>query len=134
MCNIIFKDLEHENFYFEYLPQAKYPDGYHKALIYLLGVSEVTRTHFEQIYNIGTGCIKPECLHQEWTTDSVRKIIRLAFNLYTGWIPTADIGHNEYERSEECGQYSVNEIFSCTYALYFWESIKLRWPEYTKNQ
>ena len=52
MCNVKFKNLEHENFYSENLPLAGYEDGYHRALIYLLGVSEDTRTHFKQIYNI----------------------------------------------------------------------------------
>lgn len=45
MCNIKFKNLEHENFYSENLPLAGYEDGYHRALIYLLGVSEETRLY-----------------------------------------------------------------------------------------
>ncbi len=111
MCNIRFKNLEHENFYCENLPQTRYPDGYHKALIYLLGVSEVTRTHFKQIYNIEAGCIKPGCLYEEWTTGNDRKIIRLAFNLYTGWTPIVRAGHSEQEKLEECSRYSINELF-----------------------
>lgn len=134
MCNIKFKNLEHENFYSENLPLAGYEDGYHRALIYLLGVSEETRTHFKQIYNIETGCIKSECLYEEWTTGSGRKIMRLAFNLYTGWTPTIRAFSDEREKLEECSRYSIDELFCCDYAPYFWEAIKLRYPEYTKKQ
>lgn len=80
------------------------------------------------------GCIKPECLYEEWTTGSGRKIMRLAFNLYTGWTPTIRAFSDEREKLEECSRYSINELFCCDYAPYFWEAIKLRYPEYTKNQ
>lgn len=36
--------------------------------------------------------------------------------------------HKEYLPSEN---YSVAEIFCCGYAPYYWEAIKIRYPEYT---
>ena len=62
--HMVFADEEHEKFYYEKLKQARYQDCYHKALIYILGISEDTRNHFSQIYDISQGtssrnaCIK----------------------------------------------------------------------------
>ncbi len=38
--HMVFANEEHEKFYFEKLEQARYQDCYHKALIYILGISE----------------------------------------------------------------------------------------------
>ena len=64
MAHMVFKDRKHEKFYYGKLAQARYQDCYHKALIYVLGISEDTRNHFSQIYDIKSGYIRPECLHQ----------------------------------------------------------------------
>ena len=40
--HMVFYNEEHEKFYFEKLQQARYQDCYHKALIYILGISEDT--------------------------------------------------------------------------------------------
>ena len=64
-------------------------------------IKKKIRAHFKQIYNIETGYIKSECLYEEWTTGSGRKIIRLAFNLYTGWTPTIRTFPDEQEKLED---------------------------------
>ena len=66
--HMVFANEEHEKFYYEKLEQARHQDCYHKALIYILGISEDTRNHFSQIYDIKSGYIKTECLHQGWQT------------------------------------------------------------------
>ena len=66
--HMVFANEEHERFYYEKLEQARYQDCYHKALIYILGISEDTRNHFSQIYDMKSGYVKPECLHQGWQT------------------------------------------------------------------
>ncbi|MCI8751738.1 MAG: hypothetical protein HFH66_10305, partial [Lachnospiraceae bacterium] len=38
--HMVFADEEHEKFYYEKLKKARYQDCYHKALIYILGISE----------------------------------------------------------------------------------------------
>ena len=53
--HMVFANEKHEKFYFEKLEQARYQDCYHKALIYILGISEDTRNHFSQIYDIKSG-------------------------------------------------------------------------------
>ncbi len=37
--HMVFTNEEHERFYYEKLEQARYQDCYHKALIYILGIS-----------------------------------------------------------------------------------------------
>ena len=37
--HMVFANEEHEKFYYEKLEQARYQDCYHKALIYILGIS-----------------------------------------------------------------------------------------------
>lgn len=66
--HMVFADDEHEKFYYEKLEQARYQDCYHKALIYVLGISEDTRKHFSQIYDInGQPCPYQPCagIHAE---------------------------------------------------------------------
>lgn len=134
ITHMVFANKQHKKFYYEKLEQARYQDCYHKALIYILGISENTRNHFCQIYDIKSGLIKIECLHQGWQTSSSVKIIRLAFNLYTDGMPGVDDYKRKDEQTSECREYSVSEIFCCSYAMYFWEGIKLRYPEYCWKQ
>jgi hypothetical protein len=37
----------------------------------------------------------------------------------------------DYEENKISYRYGVDEIFCCGYAPYFYEAIKLRYPEYT---
>ena len=132
--HMVFNNEEHGRFYYEKLEQARQQDCYHKALIYILGISEDTRNHFSQIYDIKSGCIKPECLHQGWQTSGSVRVVRLAFNLYTDGTPSVDDYKRKDEQIRECSEYSVSDIFCCGYAMYFWQGIKLRYPEYCKKQ
>ncbi len=128
--HMVFANEEHEKFYYEKLEQARYQDCYHKALIYILGISEDTRNHFSQIYDMKSGCVKPKCLYEGWQTSGSMRVVRLAFNLYTNGTPSVDDDKSGDEQLSECKEYSVNDIFCCGYAMYFWEGIKLRYPEY----
>lgn len=55
---IVFKNESHQKFYEEWIQKCRYQDVYHKALVYCLGISEDTRNHVRQIYNLETGCVK----------------------------------------------------------------------------
>lgn len=94
--HMVFKDEEHEKFYYEKLAQARYQDCYHKALIYVLGISKDTRNHFSQIYDMKSEYIKTECPHQGWQTNGSVRAVRLAFNLYTGGTPSVDDYRRKY--------------------------------------
>ena len=101
--HMVFANEEHEKFYYEKLEQARYQDCYHKALIYILGISDDTRNHFSQIYDIKSGYVKPECLHQGWQTSGSVKVVRLAFNLYTDGMPSVDDNESRDEQMREQG-------------------------------
>ncbi len=54
----------------------------------------------------------------------------MAFNLYCNGTPSVfDIEDSE-ERLKECRCYTVEDLFCCGYARYFWEAVKIRYPEY----
>ena len=112
---IIFISEAHEKFYYEKLKEVRYQDVYHKALCYCLGINDDTRRNANRIYDFKTGCVKTECLHEGWQTSGSVKVVRMAFNLYC---------------NNECRQYTVEELFCCAYAPYFWQAIQIRYPEY----
>lgn len=129
---ITFKNKEHEKFFWNYLEKCRYQDVYHSALVYCLGIDYDTRNHVDQIYDFKTGDVKPECLHEGWQTSGSMKIVRMAFNLYCNGTPSI----YNYDDSDtdgqlrECSLYTVEELFCCGFARFFWEAIKIRYPEY----
>ena len=127
---IIFISEAHKKFYYEKLKEVTEQDEYHKALVYCLGISNDTRRNIKSIYDIKTGCVKPECLREGWQTGSSVKVVRMAFNLYCGGTPSVCDDDDPYEQTDECRLYTVDELFCCSYAPYFWQAIQLRYPEY----
>ena len=115
-----------------HLSKCRYQDVYHKALVYCLGIDRDTRDHVKQIYDFQTGCVKPECLQEGWQTSGSVKIIRMAFNLYCNGTPSIyNFEDSDLEgQLQECSLYTVEELFCCGYARYFWEAVKIRYPEY----
>ena len=57
----------------------------------------------------------------------VERVIRMAFNLYCDGMPSVKCTR---QKIEECQNYSVSELFCCSYAPFFWQAIQLRYPEY----
>lgn len=98
-------------------------DVYHAALAYLITLDGVCRKHINSIYDFSQGCIKPECLQESWQTSTTLKTCRLAFNLYTNGVLWC-----EFEDKHHC---TPSEIFCCDLAPYYWQAIRLRYPEYT---
>lgn len=129
-AGIIFRSVEHENFFWTYILKCREQDVYHMALIYCLGIDKDTRTNINKIFDFNTGRIKPRCLNEGWRTSGSKKIIRLAFNLYNNGTPSVVSIKDTEERLAECRHYTVEDIFCCSYARYFWQAIKLRYPEY----
>lgn len=127
---MIFKNEQHERFFEEYLTKCRYRDVYHAALVYCLGISEDTRNNVNRIYDFKSGFVKTECLHEGWQTSGSLKIIRMAFNLYNNGTPSVYDYDNSEEQLEECQRYTVEDLFCCGYAPYFWQAVKIRYPEY----
>lgn len=128
-----FRNQEHEEFYIENLMRCRYQDAYHKALIYCLGISSDTRRNIKRIYDFNTGDIKPKCLQEGWQTSGSLRVVRLAFNLYCNGTPSVSGKRNVTDKLAECRCYTVEDIFCCEYARYFWEAIRIRYPEYCLN-
>lgn len=128
--NIIFISDAHEKFYYEKLKEVRYQDVYHKALCYCLGISDDTRRNIKRIYDFKTGCVKTECLHEGWQTSGSVKVVRMAFNLYCNGTPSVSDYEDMEEQIDECRNYTVEELFCCAYALYFWQAVQIRYPEY----
>ncbi len=139
---IIFISDAHEKFYYEKLKEVRYQDVYHKALVYCLGISDETRRNIDSIYDFKTGNVKTQvqrqskiAFHEGWqSSGSVKKrinsFIRMAFNLYCNGTPSVlDYGYAE-EQVNECRLYTVEELFCCAYAPYFWQAVQIRYPEY----
>lgn len=129
MMNFI--DEEHKNFVLEkYSELRKYgkTDVYYKSVIYVLGICPMTRQNFDKIFNIKEGIINPDSLGQAWQTGSSEKVTRMAFSLWKGWMYDSE---EDLEKGEMSSYYNISEIFCCSYAPYFWEGIKIRYPEYT---
>ncbi len=127
---IIFKGKEHKEFYLKNLKRCRYQDVYHRALIYSLGIDRDTREHIDEIYDFHSGYIKTECLYSGWQTSGSKKITRMAFNLYNDGTPSVYDYKDREEQMDECRKYSVGDLFCCSYAVFFWQAIKLRYPEY----
>ena len=79
---IIFIDNAHEKFFYEKLKEVRYQDSCHQALCYCLGINADTRRNVDNIYDFKAGCVKTECLREEWQTSGSLKVVRMAFNLY----------------------------------------------------
>ncbi len=127
---VTFRNDKHKQFFLEYLPKCRYVDVYHAALIYCLGMDEDTRSHVHNIYDLKIGSVKIECLHEPWITSGSAKIIRMAYNLYCNGTPSEYAYENLEEKLDECKRYTVENLFCCDYAKYFWQAIEIRYPEY----
>lgn len=119
-----FIDETHEQAYSALIERmgASEDDVYRQALAYLITVDKVCRRHIDSIYDFNECCIVPECLSEDWQTGTSLKTCRLAFNLYNGGLGWCD----EDDRS----LVTPAELFCCSLAPFYWEAVKLRYPEY----
>lgn len=130
---IQFTSEEHYKFYKTALERVNYRDVYHMALCYCLGINRDTREHISDIYDFETGMVNPDCLSSGWQTSGSVRVVRMAFNLYCNGMPSVTDEMSKDEAQSESRRYTVEDLFCCSYAPYFWEAIKLRYPEYTCN-
>lgn len=124
--DIIFKDKEHKEKYISICSRMKYLDEYHKAAAYLLSLDEVCRKHISDIFDFEEDVIKPQGLHKDWQTGTSLKTTRLLFNLWNGYNSEGE----PLEEEQPSGNYTPDNIFSCSYAPYYWQAIRLRFPVY----
>lgn len=142
MADILFAGKKHEDLFFDLFKKMKTKDCYHGAVAYLLSLDTVIQDHINRVFDFKEDVIKPECLHEAWQTGTSKKTTRLLFNLWNGTFkdlkrPTdedeeEDEEEAEQERCRTSMYYAPDEIFSCSYAPYYWQAIQLRYPEYSK--
>ena len=126
-AKVEFYDLKHEQLYNSLYRRMRYADVYHQTAAYLLALDAVVREHAEDLFDIDGDMIKPEGLYRAWQTGTSRKTTRLLFNLWNGY-------NSDREPPEEEARprdYTPEDIFSCTYAPYYWQAVQIRFPEYT---
>ena len=124
-----FINEEHKKFYEEKLKLTGKEDVYRKALIYILGICETTREHFTDIFDIKEGLINRDSLQAAYQTSTSMKTTRMAFSLWNSNCYDSD---EDLENGIVSAHYNPSDIFCCSYAPYFYEAIKIRYPEYTK--
>lgn len=120
--SIIFRDKRHEELFKKICIKMKYRDEWHLPVAYLLSLDAVCRNHINELFYFEEDIVKHSGLNRPWQTDTSRKTTRLMFNLWNNYCSDDD-GSAKY--------YDVADIFSCDYAPYYWEAIKLRFPHYT---
>ena len=122
MSELRFRSKEHRQFFLEMLEKSRYKDCNHQSFFYCVGISESTRMNIERLFDFQRDRIRTDGLHDGWQTGSTIRLTRLAFNLMEGYV----------EKGKE-RMYSPYELFDCGYAPYFFEAIRLRYPDYCRK-
>lgn len=125
-----FIDDEHEKFWEEKnLVMQKYgkTDVYYKSIVYTLGICETTRSNFDKIFSIENGEINIDSINSAFQTGTSEKVTRMAFSL---WNRCNYDSEKDRQKGKISEYYNPSEIFCCSYAPYFVEALKLRYPEY----
>lgn len=121
---MLFKDKQHQEFYEENVNKTNSAsDPYRKALFYTLGLTAETRNNINDLYDFNEKGILFDGLRKPWQTGSTGRVTRLAFNLYNNYHGNGEIGDN-------AGSYTPEDIFCDSLMIYFFEAVKLRYPEY----
>ena len=129
-----FIDKEHKEFWNNKLKEMNdlgKKDCYYKSLVYTLGICETTRKYFNDIFNLKTGEINIDSLQSPYQTGTSAKVTRMAFSL---WNRCNYDSEKDIDNGVISSKYNAGEIFACSYASYFYEGIKIRYPEYTKEK
>lgn len=104
------------------MEEVKKKDSYHQAFFYCVGISDMTRDNVKRLFSFREDCINPAALHEGWQTSGSMRITRLAFNLWNGY------SEKGAERMS-----TPYELFDCGYAPYFFEAIRLKYPEFCRE-
>ncbi len=88
----------------------------------MIGITPETRANIKSMFDFNDDLIEPEGMHGGWQTSGTIRICRLAFNLWNGYTE---------EGQEQC--FTPEDLFCCEFAPYFFEGIKLGYPEYCRD-
>lgn len=128
-----FIDEEHELFWKEkslLLQKYEKTSSYYEALVYTLGICETTRNNFNKIFDIKKGKINIDSINGAFQTSTSVKVTRMAFSLFNGCNYDSE---KDIEIGKISSNYNVSDIFCCSYAPYFFEAVKIKYPEYFRK-
>ena len=120
---ILFKDKGHVDLFFYGLQRCNNYDARHQAVFYCLGIDQGIREHLSDVFDFLNDTLMPEAMSCEWMSDVGKRCIWMAACLFDD-MPVGMHGNDE--------GYSL-DIFCCEYGPYFWEAIKLRYPDYCRR-
>lgn len=123
MSSIQFRSAAHRDFFLEMMSQCRVNDCYHRAFFYVMGIAPETRANIRQMFDFKDDLIIPEGMHGGWQTSGTVKVCYLAFNLW-----------NNYVEEGREKSFTPEDLFCCEFAPYFMEGIKVRYPEYCREQ
>ena len=132
---IKFRNMTHETNYHFIRTLMKKSDIERKVLAYLFSLDVVCCIHIREIYDFDENTIIPNALDKEWQTSISRKTTRLAFNLFNGCCSDGEtyIGSDTFEELLPSAYFTPVNLFCCEYAPYYIEALKVRFPEYFKE-
>lgn len=122
MAEIKFSSRAHRDFFVDMMGKCRQNDSYHRAFFYVMGIAPETRANINRMFNFKEDCIEPEGMHGGWQTSGTVRVCHLAFNLWNGY--------SENDHKEDFTPY---DLFCCEYAPYFFEAIKIKYPEYCRE-
>ena len=129
MADILFAGKKHEDLFFELFKKMKTKDCYHGAAAYLLSLDPVIQDHINSVFDFSEDVIKPAALSAGWQTGTSMKTTRLLFNLWNSYMYDSE---EDFDNDIVSKKYSIDEVFCCSYAPYYWQAIQLRYPEYSE--
>ena len=128
MADLLFLDDSHADFFHEKIGQLEEEghtaDVYFKSLVYLCGLVSETRDNFGSIYSWTDRTINLDALSAGWQTGGTYRITRLAFNLWNG------CGSDSPDGELISSMFLPDNLFCCSFMEYFFQAIRLRFPEY----
>lgn len=127
-----YKDDEHFEFYMQCIEKVNAEnDTYRKSFFYVMGILPETRQNIHSLYDFEANGIKIEGLSEPWQTSDTLKVCRLAMNLYNGF---NYVGKTWFEiEKDTSGAFTPYHLFNSPEAFYMLEGIKIRYPNYTKE-
>lgn len=117
------------------MERMKKRDDYHKVVAYLFALDDICYNHIDDLFNFDEDSINPAAINKPWQTSISKKTTRIAFNLWNGHCTDGEYYYDTENSRRELvsNTFSVNEIFACNYAFYYWNAIKIRYPEYAPD-
>lgn len=128
--SIQFKNKIHSDRYKELMLKMLHDNVYYRSVAYLIALNDDCYRNKSSIFNIEKGRIILEGVNEGWQTSSSLRATRLMFNLWNGYC----YDESDVEGPLVSSDYTVSEIFYDSDARYYFEAVKLRYPEMFRRE